>query len=162
LSVGNPATRADRPGRDAFELALATIQRRERSAAEVSDWLEGRGYDRDQADDAVSRLIEVGALDDERFARAFAEDKRTISGWGSERIGAVLRERGIDPQLIDRACAEDRRDEVERAAGLLIDRGAPVADDRDRGRALGFLVRRGYEYEIAYDAVRNVERADAA
>lgn len=160
--MGGPRAPADGPGRDPFELALATIQRRERSIAEVVDWLVERGYGRDQVDDAVGRLIEVGALDDERFARAFAEDKRVISGWGSGRIEAALRERGIDPPLIDRACAEDRRDEVERAAGLLVDRGATVADDRDRGRALGFLTRRGYEYEIAYDAVRSLERADVA
>jgi regulatory protein len=147
---------------DGFELALATIQRRERSIAEVVAWLAERGHDRNEVDDAIGRLIEVGALDDERFARVFAEDKRAISGWGSERIEAALRERGIDPQLIDSACAEDRGDEVERATKLLIDRGATIADDRGRGRALGFLTRRGYEYEVAYDAVRSVERADAA
>lgn len=160
--MGRPSTPAGGARRDAFELALATIQRRERSISEVVDWLAERGCDRDEIDDAVGRLIEVGALDDERFARVFAEDKRAISGWGSERIEAALRERGIDPQLIDRACAEDRGDEVERAAKLLIDRGAVVADERDRGRALGFLTRRGYDYEVAYDAVRSVERADAA
>jgi regulatory protein len=26
--------------------------------------------------------------------------------------------------------------------------------DRDRDRALGFLVRKGYELELAYDAIR--------
>lgn len=149
-------------GRDAFEQALATIQRRERSISEVTAWLAERGHAPEQVEAAVSRLVEAGALDDERFARVFAEDKREISGWGSERIGAALRERGIDQRLIERACAEDRDDQVERAADLLIGRRAALADDRDRDRALGFLTRRGYEYEIAYDAVRSVERAGAA
>jgi regulatory protein len=30
----------------------------------------------------------------------------------------------------------------------------PPATDRDRDRALGLLARRGYEVELAYDAVR--------
>jgi regulatory protein len=152
---------AGRTEGDAFTLALATIQRRERSVAEVVAWLAERGHQRTAVEDAVNRLIEAGALDDERFARAFAEDKREISGWGSERVAAALRERGIDPELIERACAEDRGDQVERAAKLLIDRRTAVADDRDRERALGFLTRRGYEYEVAYDAVRRAERAAA-
>ena len=37
----------------------------------------------------------------------------------------------------------------------------PPAHDRERDRALGLLVRKGYELELAYDAVRAFER-DAA
>jgi regulatory protein len=36
--------------------------------------------------------------------------------------------------------------------------GTPPDDDRDRERALGLLVRRGYELELAYEAVREFER----
>ena len=36
------------------------------------------------------------------------------------------------------------------------------ADDRERERALGMLVRKGYELELAYDAVRAFERCRAA
>ena len=35
----------------------------------------------------------------------------------------------------------------------------PPRDDRGRERALGLLVRRGYDLELAYDAVRAFERA---
>ena len=34
----------------------------------------------------------------------------------------------------------------------------PPAEDRDRERALGLLARRGYDLELAYDAVRAFER----
>ena len=37
----------------------------------------------------------------------------------------------------------------------------PPANDRERDRALGLLVRRGYELELAYDAIRALDR-DAA
>ena len=32
--------------------------------------------------------------------------------------------------------------------------GADLSDEAERGRVLSFLTRRGYEYELAYDAVR--------
>ena len=41
-------------------------------------------------------------------------------------------------------------------------RGArPLAEDADRARALGYLTRRGYEYEIAYEAIRLAARRAA-
>jgi hypothetical protein len=46
---------------------------------------------------------------------------------------------------------------------LLGDRGMGCGSERERERALGLLVRRGYPLELAYEAVRRVERlADAA
>jgi regulatory protein len=53
-------------------------------------------------------------------------------------------------------------DELEAAVAILRRRyPRPPADDRGRKRALGVLVRKGYELELAYDAVRAFE-GDAA
>ena len=54
---------------------------------------------------------------------------------------------------------EPRDDELSGALEVL-DRklAAPPADDRERERALGLLVRRGYELDLAYDAIRAFER----
>ena len=97
----------------------------------------------------------TGALDDARFARAFSADKRELSGWGPERIAGALAERGIAQALIDECCGGEAREQlVERARTLLEERGASFEDDRGRSRALGFLTRRGFDYEVAYDAIR--------
>lgn len=142
--------------RDAFELALGALSRRERSVAELSVWLAERGVEGVDLEETIGALIESGGLDDERFALAFAADKREISGWGGERIRAALSERGIDAELIDHAVAAggDHATEVERAVGLLVRRDEPLDDDPARARALGFLARRGYDHETAYAAVR--------
>jgi SOS response regulatory protein OraA/RecX len=56
---------------------------------------------------------------------------------------------------VEECCgAEDRDGLIERARSLLSERGAPLTDDRERSRALGFLTRKGFEYEVAYDAIR--------
>ena len=145
--------------RDAFEAAVGALGRRERSVAELAVWLAERGYPEGEVAEAVARLVECEALDDERFARQFAEDKRELSGWGPERIAAALGERGLDRELIERVCADSHDQQVERAAGLLGERGMALADDRDRDRALGFLTRRGYDYEAAHAAIRRAEAA---
>lgn len=146
--------------RDAFEAALGVLNRRDRSVAEIVGWLEAREYGPEEIERAVGTLIEAGGLDDARYARLFAEEKRDLAGWGPERIARNLAERGIEQALIDEVCGvEDHGSQVERAASLLDGRDIPLDDDRGRSKALGFLTRRGYEYEVAYEAIRSRSRA---
>jgi regulatory protein len=148
-----------REARRACQRALVAIQRRERSVAEIEAWLGERGFAADEIAAAVAELERVGELDDERFARLFAEDKRELSGWGPERVAGALAERGIDPALIGAVCGEGRESQLERASAQLRRRGEPLGGDRERSRALGYLTRRGFEYEVAYDAIRAYEGA---
>ena len=109
---------------------------------------------------ALRELKDQGYLDDARYAQRFAEDRRTLDGWGSERIARRLAEAGVSPELVDATLA-DRAPEDELTAAVEILRRrlpGPPGDDRARERALGMLVRRGYELELAYDAVRAFER----
>ena len=146
---------------EAFERALEALAQKERTAAELGAWLAERGFEPAQIADAVERLVAAGALDDEAFARRFAADKRELRGWGPERIREALAGRGLERGLIASAIAEDHPDQLRRALALLERRGETPVDEPSRARALGFLARRGYEPELAYEAVRRLER-DAA
>jgi regulatory protein len=125
-------------------------------------WLAERGLEEDVVDEVVSDLIEVGELDDDRFARAFAADKRELSGWGSERIEAALVERGLERSLAESASREERESQLERAAAQVLARQGVPADEPARAKALSFLTRRGFDYELAYDAIRLAEREGEA
>jgi regulatory protein len=150
------------PTSDAFEVALAGLRRKERTNAELTAWLERRGYGAEEIEVAIDRLTEVGELDDERFARRYAEDKRELRGWGAERIREALLARGVEPFLAEAAVESDSREaQVGRARDLLAGRGQRLAKDADRARALGYLTRRGYEYEVAYEAIRLAGRRAA-
>ncbi len=148
--------------RDAFTSALEALSHKERTAAEIGAWLGKRGYALAEIEEAVDRLVAGGAIDDEQFARRFAEDKRELSGWGPERIEEALRARGLDSATIAEAVAGDGREgQLERAIELLDRRGQAIDDEPSRARALAFLARRGYGSELAYDAVRGFERTAA-
>jgi regulatory protein len=145
---------------DAFDRAVEALGHRERTTAELATWLADRGFDRAEIEAALGRLIELGELDDERFARRYAEDKRELAGWGGDRIREALLKRGLDRELIDASVAEEPYDvQLERAVELLATRGDSLADEQSRARALGFLARRGYESDLAYEAIRRRERA---
>ena len=147
----------------ALEVAYRFLGRRDRTVAEVRERLESDGVEAELVDEAVAELARQGYLDDARYAQRFAEDRRTIDAWGAERIERRLLAVGVDPALIRSALGErDGAEELEAALAVLRRRfTAPPADDRDRDRALGILVRKGYDLDLAYDAVRAYER-DAA
>jgi regulatory protein len=112
-----------------------------------------------EAEEVIALLIEAGAIDDASFARRYAEDKRQLAGWGPDRISTALGGRGVAREHIDAAlAADDEEAQLGRAVALLGDRGMGCDSGRERERALGLLVRRGYPLELAYEAVRTVEQ----
>ena len=146
----------------AIDLAYKAVARRDLTVAELRDRLVRKHVSPEAIDDAVAELEETGFLDDARYASQFAEDKRELDRWGSDRIATDLRRRGIAPQLIDAAVSSYDRDSELRTALLLLRQRYPHAprDDRERDRAWQMLVRRGYSPEIGYDAIKAWERAE--
>ena len=151
---------ATREQERALELAYRAVGYRERTVAELRTFLERKRVEPVAIDGAVAELTAAGFLDDARYARRFADDKRELERWGTERIARDLRRRGIAPDLIETVIADRGREAELRTALLLLEqRVRPPRTDRDRDRAWRLLVRRGYEPEIAYEAVRRHERA---
>ena len=113
-----------------------------------------------EAEEAIERLIEIGELDDERFARRYAEDKRELRGWGPDRIREALVERGIERAVAEAAAGGERPGRAGRAGGgsSCADAARIFATTRAAAKALAYLARRGYDYEVAYQAVRLAER----
>ena len=104
---------------------------------------------------AIREVSAAGFLDDRRFAERYAEDKRGLEQWGGERIQRDLLRRGVAAEIVERVLSErDREQELEAAVELLGERLQPPADDRERDKAWRLLIRKGYEPDLAYDAVR--------
>jgi regulatory protein len=132
--------------------------------AEARALLARRGVEPEVAEDVLAEVAASGYLDDADFARRFAEDRRRLDRWGTERIARELERRGVADDLVAHAAGvHDAEEELAAACSLLSDRlPAGLTDDRDRRRALGLLMRRGYGAEVAYDAVRRHARGETA
>jgi regulatory protein len=148
---------------DALARCYSHLARREHSAAELRQRLSRARVDEQTAEQAIAVVVEQGYLSDERYARLLAEDRRNIDGWGVARIRDRMQRAGLESSLIDTTLATfDEASECRAAVELLRRRfPAPPENARERQRAFALLVRQGYEYEVAYDAIRRHE-ADAA
>jgi regulatory protein len=150
--LADPATRLER----ARALAWRALNRRDRTELELRGILAEKRVAPEEADVVVRELLDGGFVDDAAFAQRFAEDRRRLDAWGAERIGRRLRALGVAPEQVAAALGERGHDgELEAALELLRRRFPAVPETaRDRDRALGMLVRKGYELELAHDALR--------
>jgi len=156
---GNPAERLEH----ARAVAWRALNRRERTELELRGILAEKRVAPEDADAIVGELLAGGFVDDASFAVRFADDRRRLDAWGSERIARRLRELGVATEQIAAAVGgHDQGDELEAALALLRRRvPAPPTTPRERDRALGMLVRKGYELELAHDALRRHAGVDA-
>lgn len=159
----------------ALALAYAHLSVRDRTVAEMRAHLRKRGIRDGVAEAALDELCDQGYLNDDRFARLFAQDKSHLEQWGNDRIRRALIGRGIPEDVADGALGAAARDadavgadalagdaaatELDRALALLERRfPAGLSGRRQSDRALGVLLRKGYEYELAADALSEHRR----
>ena len=153
------------PEDQAFELALRALNRRERTAAELGTWLGERGLaPTRRSTPLIERLIADGGRPRRRPLRPALHRRQTeLAGWGEQRIRGSWKRTASPTALIETALADtDRSEELDRACALLAKRADPPTGDAARGRALAFLIRRGFPSELAYDAVRRAGNATEA
>jgi regulatory protein len=140
----------------ALDVAYRYLGRRDRTVREVRQHLEVKRIEPDTIDAALEELARAGYLDDARYAVRFAEDRRTLESWGAERIERKLQSVGVSAEHIRAALAQqDAADERAAALAALQRRyPTPLTTPREKERALGFLVRKGYAMDLAYGAIR--------
>ena len=155
-------TREVDPVEHAISLAYRYLDRRDRTVDEVRRYLAGKALAPEVIEEALNSLQEQRALDDVRFARLFTEDKRALEQWGSARIRSTLLARGVDRDTIEATLgARSPESELEQAVELLNRRfPKPPQERRERDRAIGVLMRKGYDADIALDALSSYARAD--
>lgn len=110
---------------------------------------------------AVSRMEELGLIDDEDYALRCARDLFNLRGFAPRRIRYELQKRGISSDLCALAIEKlDCGDLSERAAELLRARFGTLKSDADLRRAASLLERCGYTYADIQSALRAVSAHD--
>lgn len=146
----------------ALDMSFRYLGPRPRTEIEMRRYLEGKRAEPETIEQALASLTEQGYLDDARFAREFADDKRLLDEWGADRIERRLLALGVAPEIVAAAVGSRDRDDEREAAIALLTRRFPVLseDPREQRRAIGVLVRKGYDSELAWEIVRAHARGD--
>ena len=139
---------------------LKLLARRELSVEGVRARLEDRGYSPDDIAEALARLLESGALDDRRVARAYVRTAVKVKGRGRLRINQELLHMGIHKDIAAEALGEvfgelDERTLIDAAIRKKL-RGRPAPTDRgEQVRLYQFLMRQGFSPAGVASALRS-------
>ena len=150
------------PGPDtrARNSAMRLLARREHSRAELRGKLVGRGFENDSVEELLQRLEDRDLLSDERFAMSLIAS-RAETGYGPNRIGLELRNRGVSEELARETLAKAEVNWEERVTDQAARKfgSDPAQTFPEWARRARYLERRGFGQDAIRLAIGNFERS---
>ncbi len=129
----------------AKDYAVKLLSVSDRSEKELRERLCRKGFDESEAEEAIDFCKEYGYIEDSRYAEHFVNDAVNLKKWGSVRIKAELRKKGVDEEFFE-ALLEELPEyetlvsEMKRRFG-----SEDMKDQKVRNRIFGYFARRGYK-----------------
>jgi regulatory protein len=140
--------------------AAAYSSKQEVCSADIGAKLQLWGADADQTEEIVLYLIEQKYIDNERFCRAFMNDKLRFNKWGKLKITQALRMKQIPDRMLDRVFSEMDVSLYEQTLSELLRKKVreikAASDYERRGKLLNFALQRGFEYAVAEQLIKKM------
>jgi regulatory protein len=131
---------------------MALCARGEHSSGEMLEKMRRWDVDDEAQARIMQRLIKERYVDDERFARAFVNDKIKYNQWGSRRIEQALWQKGIDKETRQAVLAEiDDEQYLEVLRPLLKAKARSVKANSEYERQMKlarFAMGRGFTFDL--------------
>ncbi|MFJ8442221.1 regulatory protein RecX [Kitasatospora griseola] len=154
---GDPADRAR-------DICLRLLTGAAKSRKQLADALRRKEIPDEVADQVLSRLEEVGLIDDAAFAEAWVESRHAVRGLSRRALAQELRTKGVTGETAERALLQVDADDETDAARALVERKLRSTAGLDRDvrmrRLVGVLARRGYSEGLAFRVVREALDAE--
>ncbi len=143
----------------ARSICLRLLTARPRTRAELSAALSRKGVPEDAAEAVLSRLGDVGLIDDAAYAAAYVESRHRGRGLARGALRQALRQRGVaDEDVASSRETLDPEREAATAAELVRRKlGSMRTLDRETQvrRLTGMLARKGYPMGVALRVIRS-------
>lgn len=139
------------------------LARKDRSVSEIRDKLQQKDYSTQCIESIIVDLKNCNYLDDYKYALALTHDKQKFAGAGKNLLKQKLFSKGISKEIIEKIISEETDDfrEYERAKILAIKKletSYQKDDSKAKVRKLsGFLLRKGYSYDIVNKILRELK-----
>ena len=111
--------------------------------------------------DLLDHLEEENMLNELRFATSFTNGKFKYKKWGKIKIYSALTQKRIDRSNIEKALIEIDDEEYKQTLKVLMDSKSEeiggIKEDKDKKRLLNFLLQKGYESNLIWEALKNLK-----
>jgi regulatory protein len=96
------------------------------------------------ADRVLTRLIEKGHVDDEKFARFWVENRHRSKGISRRKLMTELRQKGIEQSIIENVFNESVRSDENELPKLILKKQGRYENEQ---KLIAYLARQGFSYE---------------
>jgi len=141
---------------EAKSAALRFLSFRRRTEKEIRDKLRKKGFDEKGIGRTIDKLKEYDLVNDSEFATAWVKERLAYKPRGKKLLAQELWKKGIKKDIVDQVTEELCRDEEKSAAELvekIKGRYKNLEPKVARRRMYGLLMRRGFSYETAKNAL---------
>jgi regulatory protein len=132
----------------------------ERCHQEVETKLHDLGIRGDEADEVIHHLISEGFLNEERFAKAFANGKFRQKQWGRLKITNELEQRNLSRNCIQAGLQEIGNDEYVATLKNLLSKKAPGIEADNvftlRDRLSRYAIQKGFEADVVWRVLKEL------
>lgn len=140
----------------AEKVLMHRLHGRSLSTKEALDVLRGTELGRDDIEEIIARFTDLHYIDEQKLAEQVLHSHGERKGLGRTGVGAELRRRGVDPDVIAAALEELPDDETERAIDIATKRIGQLErfdETTIKRRLSAFLQRKGYNSDICRIAI---------
>jgi len=150
--------------KQAMVTALRLLTATPKSSKKLREKLAQKGYPREVLDLTLEQLEKQGVLNDRALAESLCQSFVNYKPSGRKRIAFELEKRGIRTHLIQEVLAgysaeEERRKALE-LAQTKWERCARLETPKRRKKVYDFLLRRGFDFSVAREALEKVARKE--
>ena len=142
------------------ETSLRIIERSYKTKKEMITRLLEKGYNLEEINETLKFLEEYNFINDESYAKAFIKDRTRTQG--KQKIKYSLRNKGISDEIIEEELSKVNMENEKENANELALKKYKVLIKREndkyklKEKIIRFLLGRGYNYEVAKDAVKEI------
>ena len=134
--------------------ALYLLDYRDHSYKELYDKLR-RNYSPDICEAVMEKMIEIGVIDDRKYAERYARYLFEVKRAGKYKARAEMLKKGIDKEIVDEFLEEYEEDTQERLKELVEKKYARyLTDEKGVQKVFNALVRYGYNYSDVREVIK--------
>lgn len=142
------------------ETSLKIIERSYKTKKEMTKKLLEKGYSLKEINETLKFLEEYNFINDESYTKAFINDRTKTQG--KQKIKYALKNKGISDEIIEEELSKLDMEKEKENANILALKKYNILIKREsdkyklKEKIIRFLISRGYDYEVAKDAVNEM------
>ena len=142
------------------ETALKIIERSYKTKKEMIKRLLEKGYALEEINETLKFLEEYNFINDESYTKAFINDRTKTQG--KQKIKYALKNKGVSDEIIEEELSKLDMEKEKENANILALKKYNILIKREsdkyklKEKIIRFLISRGYNYEVAKDAVNEI------